>query len=273
MLAGGAEDPVGPYAAATPLLSAQLAGSWALLGAPELAPLDISHWAVHAAALGLVAAMVLVRVGERGWQHVAVRAGTALAVAYLVLRPLVAARWPGATAAVVVLATAATLVVYWLGLDVAVRRAGGARAGATLLLVASGAAAAVTAASGTLVVAQLGGAAVAGVGALWLLGLRFSQPAIIAGAIPGTAMAGWWMAALGVLYAAMSPAVALALLAIPLAAVAADEFASRLSVGRRAALVLMAAVAAAALAVGIAAPAALRTDDGASDPAGDYGYE
>lgn len=259
-------------AGAAAVFAAHLVGSWGLVGPPRLAPHDISHWSVHASALGLIASIALQRAGQRVGLRWALRAAIALAVAYLAVRPLLASRWHGATAALVVAGAAATLLVYWLMLDAAVRRAGGARLGATVLLIASAAVAAGTAASGTVVVAELGGAAVAGVGALWLIGFRWRQLPLVAGPIPVVAAAGWWMAALGVGYASMSRGTAVALLAIPLVALAAGELSSRLSIRRRAVSVLIAAVAAAAAAVGLAASAS-STDADASDPAADYGYE
>jgi len=76
------------------------AGSWGIVGHPELVPVDISQWVGHVAVCGLVAAIVVAtrfRTSElRAW---CVRSASAIALltCYLVVRPLLSHRWSTST--------------------------------------------------------------------------------------------------------------------------------------------------------------------------------
>jgi len=258
-------------AGAAALFLAVHAASWALFGRPELTPLDVTGWVVHVAGIALVAGVIAALAQrEKSLPWIARGAG-AIAIAYLILRPLLAHQFTGVAAPLAVVAAAVTLMIYWLCLDQAVSRST-PRAGATVMLVIAAATAAAAGASGTVIVAQLGGAAAAGIGALWLVCLRSPDRELIRGSVPVAAAVGWSVTALATLYAAMSITVAAAVLATPVVAVVANAVVSRRWADSRRARVL---VVAATLVAAAAVVAVAVTDGRSLDPAAgaDYGYD
>jgi hypothetical protein len=202
-------------ALALAIFAATVAGSWSVVGRPELVPDDISRWLGHLALLGAVAAIAssILRGSERRvW---AVRVIAALGASYLVLRPILAHRWGLPTGLVVVGGAAATLVVYGGALDQVLRRTS-PRVGITVALVSMATSAATVAASGSLTIAQIGGGAAAGVGAVWVLALVRPAPAPSLAYV--VAPISWAVVAIGMLYAAMPWHVAVLALSAPLVA-------------------------------------------------------
>lgn len=257
---------VARVAGALAVAAAGIAGSWALLGPPRLYPIEVSHRffaVVLAASLG---AASLGLVGRRGrWL---VRLAAALAVALLVIQPLFAHRFSGAPAMALASAVAvASATALGLCFESLGRRA--AKPAATVVLVAATAASIAAGLSGTLIVAKLGGAVTAGLGAVWLLSMfRWGRPEWLAGAAPAAAAAVWAVTALAVLYAAMSWLTALAVLAV--GAIAALAFAVS---GRRAGFVAVVAALLVAAAAGALGARSFFTDDSGSSDDYDYGYE
>jgi len=202
-------------AIATAIFAATIAGSWSVVGRPELVPDDISRWLGHIALLGAIAALAssVFRASERRvW---AVRVIAALGVSYLVLRPILAHRWGMPTGLLVVAGAAVTVIVYGGALDQVLRRTS-PRVGITVALVSMATSAATVAASGSLTIAQIGGGAAAGVGAVWVLALV--RPAAAPSLAYVLAPVSWAVVAIGMLYASMPWHVAVLALSAPLVA-------------------------------------------------------
>jgi hypothetical protein len=256
---------------ATIVVVAVFVASWEVMGAPTLTPLDISNWIPHLAVLGFVAAIALLWADKPGLR-IAIIAVAAFVIAYVVLRPLVGVRFGGARAAAAMAVAAGSLAVYAGALDFGLRRMA-PRVGATVAVISVSAVAAAVAASGTVSVGQVGGAAAAGVGGMWLVVMI--RPSPIAAAAMPIAAVGWGVLAIGQLYATLSLALALAILAAPVAGFAVAMIAAKWP-ARRAALATVAATAAvAAVAVALAVTAGLPAAEAAPGDKTDdnYGYD
>lgn len=243
------------HAGAAAIAAAGVAGSWAVLGAPDAWPLAVTDRFGHLLVAGLIAAVAgtATRSGR-----VAVAALAAAAVA-AVLGPLFAHRLAGAAG----LAAAAIAALALLAVGFGLRRAGARddRVGLVHAGLAIAAASAAAGLSGSLVIAQLGGAVAAGVGGLWLVSLRH-RGRLAASAAPVIAVATWAVVAMAVLYASMSgwtAALAIALAAVP-------------AVPARRALPGLAAATALAAALVLSAVVPSPGGDGGGDEYG-YGYE
>ncbi len=254
------------------IFAAYIAGHIGLVGVPEINPIDISHWLPHVSAAALLAAIATELAGDRAVLRWGTRVAVAIFVAYLLIRPLLASRWPDSAGWLVTGIAAATLVAYWSALEYAIASEH-PRIDATILLIIASAFSAATGASGTVFVAQLGGATTAGIGALWLVTLKFPRADLIRAAIPMVAIGTWSLATLAHLYAAMRVSVLVELLSVP-AAMAGVLFAFRRITPktwlvRLATAVIISGVALTTAALQKDTPAT--TDIGAEDT--DYGYQ
>ncbi|MFN0249166.1 MAG: hypothetical protein ACKV2T_19945 [Kofleriaceae bacterium] len=185
-------------------------------------------------------------------------------IAYLVIRPLLGVRFGGGHAVLALASGVGTLAAHAGALDMTVRTAT-ARVGVTIALISIITAAAVVTASGTASVGQVGGAAAAGVGGLWLV--TIVRPTSIGPASLAISATGWGLVAIGHLYASLSLPIALVALSAPVA----SAIALRVSRGwppRRAAIV---ALVAAGLVAGLAI--ALAVLAGLPEATDNYGYE
>lgn len=248
--------------------AAFIVGFWGVVGTPELSPLDVHHLLPHVAVLGATAATCELAFGGRAGLRWVARAAISLAVAWLILRPLLAHSWSGAGGVALLFACAASIAALVAILDHAAGRLSRRVSGATHVIML-GAVAACAAASGTLAVGQLGGAMAAAVGGLWLVDVVSGAP----GRSPVTALTAVFapaVVALAGFYASLMPAVAMLLGAMPVALLIAAVGASRLVRGRLAAAIPVAIVIATAAAAG--AYAATSGADGAESGADEYDY-
>jgi hypothetical protein len=235
---------------------AAIAGAWATLGAPAIWPVVVTDRFAHLVIAGLVAAIA----GAASRAGLITTAVAAIAAVAAVLGPLFAHKLAGVAGVVGVAVALVSLAAIGFGLRQAGRRDD--RVGLVLAGLALAAASASAGLSGSVVIAQLGGAAAAGVGALWLVSWR-SRGGLLESAAPVVAAVTWAVIAMAVLYASMSPLTAGLLIAAPLA--------GALPTARRAVPIALAAVLAGGAVLAALAPSLGDSGDSAEDYG--YGYE
>ncbi len=236
---------------------------------PEINPIDISHWLPHVSAAALLAAIATEFARNRAALRWGMRAVVTVLVAYMLIRPLLASRWSENTGWMVTIVAAATLVAYWSALEFVMAREH-PRVGATMMLMIASAFSAAAGASGTIFMAQLGGSTTAGVGALWLITLKFPRARLVRAVVPMVAIGTWSLAALAYLYAAMRVSVLAELLLIPVAVAGVS-----LALGARAPKAWIARLAITVVVSGAALGTAVlqQNNPAAIDENPDYGYE
>ena len=262
-----------PHRVTAALLSAiavagYLAGHWGIIGAPEAKPLNIHEWLPHFVLLGMLGAFFDAAQPERAVAREAVRLALSTIIAWLLLRPLLAYRWPGFEGAAIVSLAGGSLTIYWSTLQWATRNAT-PRPVATLLLIVCAATATCAGLSKSAALGQLAGAGTAAVGAVWLATLLFRASPDPRGAIGFVAPFTWSVGAISLCYAEMQASVALLLAAIP-ASFALVGWAARKRFARASTM----AIAIAALVAAGAVIGAMNIGETAapSDDDSDYGY-
>ena len=240
-----------------------VAGITAMLGLPEIWPLEVTDRFGHLLGFGLLGALVSLSVGAtHRW---AVASVLGVAVGYALIGPLLAERYPGIKGWLILAGVAMAVAI----LSRSIERFGTQRERISTvpLLITTAAAALAAGLSGSVTLAQLGGSVTAALGGTWLLTLRSGRGWLkTLGPVLATALVG--LLTLSTIYSSMGILTASALALSPLVCAL---IVSRVRSARAPWFAIAAAFMLAALALAQPLLSGQATASDTSDD--DYGYE